>query len=159
MTGGLRAVLREVRHGETSLERELHAVAARHRTDHEVRHTAIDLARWSLMNREALAPWFGDEQVEPEEGSAVLRVVREKASELMGREPPAALLLLHDLRHLYLRASGNAVLWTMVLQAARSSQQTELADAAFLSLARTQRQVTWCKSTIKVLSPQALAAV
>jgi hypothetical protein len=27
------------------------------------------------------------------------------------------------------------------------------------SLARTQRQVTWCKSTIKVLSPQALAAV
>ena len=94
-----------------------------------------------------------------EEGSAVLRVVREKASELMGREPPAALLLLHDLRHLYLQASGNAVLWTMVLQAARSSQQTELADAAFLSLARTQRQVTWCKSTIKVLSPQALAAV
>jgi hypothetical protein len=52
---GIRLVLREFHDSEAEFAFELHVVGERHRTDHEVRHVAVDLARWSLLNRQRLA--------------------------------------------------------------------------------------------------------
>lgn len=163
MTAALRSVLQQVHDGELGLERELHAVAHRHRTDHEVRHVAVDLARWSLMNREALEPVlqrYGKEAgTDAHAGPGAVRAVREKTSELLGRREAPALLLLRDLRHLHLMAESNSVLWTVLGQAAQGSQDSELLDVVTRCHGRTMRQAVWCTSTLKVLAPQALSAV
>jgi hypothetical protein len=40
--------------------------------------------------------------------------VRDKVSEAIGREPQASLLLLVDLREIYMRASGVSVDWELI---------------------------------------------
>ncbi|MCU1593104.1 MAG: hypothetical protein JWO12_496 [Frankiales bacterium] len=162
---GIRLVLREVHEGEQDLEKQLHAVADRHRTDHEVRHVAIDLARWSLLNRQALAPFagrYGDElgrDQHPAVPSGVLSAVRERSAELVGRRSAPGLLLLRDLRELYLLASGNSVLWTMLGQAAQTVKDKDLLGVVTECHDRTMRQAVWCNATIKVLSPQLLTSL
>jgi hypothetical protein len=159
-TPGLRAVLHQLHEGEEDLERQLHVVADRHRTDHEVNHTAINLARWSLQNRTALDPFLeGDAETQPQDGTSVMHAVREKTADLLGRRPETGMLLLEDLRNLYLMASGNAVLWTMVMQAAKNLHHTKLLEVVQECHDRTNRQVTWCNGMVKVLSPQVLSAV
>lgn len=164
MTAALRAVLRQVHEGERELEDELHVVAERHRSDHEVRHTALDLARWSLQNRKDLAPVlerYGDGvDTEPHDpGGDVLRSAREKAAELLGRRPETGAVLLRDLRQLYLLAQGNAVLWTVLGQGAQALKDRELLLIVTQCHDRSNRQATWCLAQIKVTSPQALSAV
>lgn len=162
---GIELVLRQVHDGEAELEKHLHVVADRHRTDHEVRHVAVDLARWSLQNRQALAPLAGrygstlaDDQ-EPSSGATALATLREKSAELLGRRSTPALLLLHDLRELYLMASGNSTYWTMLGQAAQTISDSELLDVVTACHGRTVRQTVWCNAMIKTLSPQALTAL
>ena len=163
MTRSLHAVLREVHAGEVDLEQELHVVADRHRTDHEVRHVAVDLARWSLMNREALEPIlarFGKEaDTDTHAGPGLAQTMREKTAELLGRRDETGLLLLRDLRHLHLMAEGNSVLWTMLGQAAQATKDSELLEIVSTCHERTIRQALWCNSMIKVLTPQVLSAV
>ena len=163
MTASLRAVVHEVHEGEVELEQELHVVADRHRTDHEVRHVAVDLARWSLRNREALAPvlarWDAAPDTHAHAGSPVVHALRERTAELMGRRDEPGLLLLRDLRRLHLMAEGNAVLWTLLSQAAKATQDTELLQLVTPCLDRSSRQAVWCTSTLKVLGPQVLSAV
>lgn len=162
---GIVLFLREVHAGEADLERELHVVAERHRTDHEVRHVAVDLARWSLENRQALAglaDHYGkdlrDDQ-DPQVPARPMAHLREKTAELLGRRPEPGLLLLHDLRHLYLLASGNSVHWTALGQAAQALRDSELLAVVTACHGRTMRQAVWCNATIKALSPQILTAV
>lgn len=56
---------------------------------------------------------------DPEEDSALLSTVREKASELTGRRPEPGLLLLADLRHLHRTAAGVSLDWELLAQARR----------------------------------------
>ena len=163
MTPGMRAVLRELHAGEIDLEQELHVVADRHRTDHEVRHVAVDLARWSLQNRQVLEPVlarFGKEaDTDTHAGSSVVQAMREKTTELLGRREEAGLLLLRDLRHLHLMAEANSVLWTMLGQAAQASQDSQLLGIVTECHDRTVRQAVWANAMIKSLTPQILLAV
>jgi hypothetical protein len=51
--------------------------------------------------------------------SGVLDTVREKGSELVGRRPESGLLLLHDLRELYMLASETSISWVILGQVPR----------------------------------------
>jgi hypothetical protein len=88
--------------------------------------------------------------------SALIGGLREKAAQVLGRRPEPALLLLADLRHLYLSAAGNSLHWTMLAQAALTNHDAELFDVVSECRSRTDRQLHWFESMIKVLSPQAL---
>ena len=161
---GIALFLREVQGGEADLERELREVAERHRADHEVRYVAVDLARWSLENRRALvalADRYGDDLRDAEDPQRTAPRVsdrREPAAELRGRRPEPALLLLFDLRHLYLLASGNSSYWTALAQAAQAARDPELLAVVTACHGRTRRQAVWCNATMKALSPQLLTA-
>ncbi|MFP3581482.1 hypothetical protein SB659_18115 [Arthrobacter sp. SIMBA_036] len=50
--------------------------------------------------------------------------LREKGSELLGRERQAGLLLLRDLREVYLMASGVSTGWKMLAQVAQGIEDT-----------------------------------
>ena len=164
MSAGLWVVLHQLHAGEVDLEKELHVVADRHRTDHEIRHVAVDLAAWSLQNRTDLEPvltrYGTDADTDQHDaGGDLLRAAREKTAELLGRRPETGLLLLRDLRHLYLMAEGNSVLWTVLGQAAKAQQDTELLEVVTACHGRTVRQAKWLNGEIKVHAPQVLSAV
>lgn len=165
MSRAISIVLSQVHDGEIELEKEFHIVADRHRADHEVHHVAVDLARWSLQNRQALAPLadrYADDLADyqaPQAPNHPITAVREKTAELVGRRPEPGLLLLRDLRHLFLLSSGNSVLWTMLGQAAQTNKDEELLEIVTFCHSRTMRQTLWCNGMIKALSPQALTAL
>jgi hypothetical protein len=162
---GIALFLRQVHGGEADLEQELHAVGERHSADHEIRHVTVDLARWSLQNRELLADLSGrygevlSQDLEPQASPRPMARLRELTAELLGRRPEPGLLLLHDLRHLYLLASGNSVLWTALGQGAQAIRDQQLLGVVTACHGRTMRQAIWCNSMVKALSPQVLASL
>lgn len=122
------------------------------------------LDRWSLRNRQRLADLvdaYGDKlshDQDPQDSTSFTERIREKSSEVLGRRPEAG-LLLGDLPHLYLLASGNSALWTMLGQAAQATKDSERLEVVSDCHDRTSRQVTWCNATIKALSPHVLTTL
>src|SRR4051812_41455855 len=96
--------IEELHRSELDLAKHLLHMSDRHKADHEVFHLCRDLARWSQEHVSELARIgrnYGldlDEDA-PDEGP--LAMMRQKASEVLGRHPQPGLLLLADLRHLY----------------------------------------------------------
>ncbi|CAL9606883.1 hypothetical protein [Streptomyces sp. enrichment culture] len=161
---GITLTLRALHHGERHLARHLTAVGERHSTDHEVRHVATDLARWSREHAERLADTAREREVrlvglDGTEPPGVLTALREKAAEAMGHRPEPGLLLLWDLRQLHLAAAGNSLYWEMLAQAAQATRDDTLLALASDCHPQTLRQMRWTNSMIKILSPQVLTAI
>lgn len=161
-------VLRELHESETVLARTLVRVAERHRADHELYHLGRDLARWSgehVREIARVAERYGehldpDVNVEPGEADplGLLDWFREKASELTGRSSSPGLVMLRDLRDLYLKASGVYVDWEMLGQAAQALQHDDLLAVSQRCRRQTLRQVKWANAKIKESSTQVLAS-
>jgi hypothetical protein len=164
MTNGIAATLRALHDGERSLERDLLAVAERHRTEHEVHHVATDLARWSREHTARLAETgrrHGLDLPGPPDDPApgALAALREKTAEALGRRSATGLLLLHDLRDLHLAAARNSLHWVMLAQAAQALRDEELLDLVSSCHPQTLRQMRWTNTVIKEPAPQLLTSV
>lgn len=95
----------------------------------------------------------------PEEGgrrSGVLDTAREKGSEMVGRRPESGLLLLHDLRKLYMLASEASINWVILGQGAQAAKDRELLQATKECHPDTLRALKWTNTKIKETSPQVL---
>ena len=68
----------------------------------------------------------------------------------------AELVMVRDLREVYLRASSVLTDWEMVGQAAQAIVHEHLLDLATRCQAETKRQATWANAKIKESSTQAL---
>ena len=88
--------------------------------------------------------------------SGVLGTVREKGSELVGRRPESGLLLLRDLRELYMLASEASISWVILGQGAQSAKDHELLQATKECHLDTLRTLKWTNTKIKETSPQVL---
>ncbi len=124
---GISTTLRLLHDGERDLEQDLLAAAARHRTDHEFHHVALDVARWSHEHAARLADAGRDHRLDlsgprdtPPSGAPA--ALREKVSQVLGRRPETGLLLLYDLRDLHLAAARNSLHWEMLAQAAQATR-------------------------------------
>jgi hypothetical protein len=84
--------------------------------------------------------------------------VRQKASEVTGRESAPGLLLLADLRHLYREASGTSLDWELLAQGAQGAKQKDLLDLAERCHPQTLRVSRWANAKLKESSPQVLAS-
>lgn len=155
-------VLRDLHEAENDLVKELLKVAERHRVDHDIFHMGRTLAEWSrthVRDLAEIAPRYGqhlDAQAHGELGPVA--ALREKGSELMGRSSDAGLIMLRDLRDLYLRAASVLADWEMVGQAAQSIRDQELQALAERCQKQTARQMKWANSKIKESSTQVLVA-
>lgn len=165
---GIALILRTLHHGERSLERHLLTVAERHRTEHEIYHVALDIARWSREHTARLAEAgeayelnlsAPDEHADPASAPRPLAALREKAAEAIGRRPEPALLLLHDLRELHLAACDNSLHWEMLAQAAQAGDDTALLAVVSACHPQTLRQMRRTNTQIKILAPQALTSL
>jgi hypothetical protein len=120
---------------ETELATQLQIVAERHAAEHDLYHLGHTLAQQSGAHVQQLAPFAEKYGVTPHpegirESPSVISAVRQKSAELMGRSEPAGLLLLRDLRHLYLTAQQAEIAWVILMQAARAIRDAELQPVA-----------------------------
>ena len=157
--GPLLAHLREL---EKALAAELRAAAERHRDEHDVYHQCHTFALQCERHARALEPHatrYGeevDDDLGPGLWSGLLERVRHQTSALVGREPPSGLLLLSDLRALFLAAEEASITWVMAGQAALAARDSQLLETVTECHTETELQVKWLTTRIKVGAPQAL---
>ena len=153
-------VLRDLHHDENELAQALVRLADRHHVDHEVYHLGHDLAEWSTRHvREIanIAAQFGENlDPAPDDSPGVVEQARTWMSDRIGRSPDTELVMVRDLRAVYLQAASVLTDWEMVGQAAQAIAHDELLDLAQKCGAETKRQATWANSKIKESSTQAL---
>jgi hypothetical protein len=156
------AAIKELHRAENELARELLRLSDRHKADHEVFYGARDLARWSQEHVRRLATAGRDHEVDldPEPAGPVdlISLVRQKGSELMGRQQAPGLLLLHDLRKVHIQTAGVSLDWEMLAQTAQAIKDQGLLAVASECHPQTLRQLRWSNALVKQLSPQVLAS-
>ena len=153
--------LRELHRSEHKLALTLSTLAARHKSDHEIHHVALDLASWSedhLRELAAAGTRYGLDLNAAPRTEALTTPVQEKLSELLGRRPEPALMLLMDLRHLHRVAAGVSVDWELLAQGAQAVTDPELLALTQRCHPQTLRQLRWANAMLKVLAPQVLAS-
>lgn len=154
--------LRELHRSEDQLARKLLHASDRHKVDHKIYSVARDLTRWSLEHVRLLARAAEryDTQLEPEPRgqSRVVERLQEKVSETVGREPQASLLLLVDLREVYVLACGVSIDWELVAQAAQGVKDQELVALSKRCHPDTLRQVRWANGKLKESATQILVS-
>lgn len=156
----LAMAMQELHHDENDLAEELLQISDRHKVDHEVFHIARDLARWSQQHVRDLARVARDHGVrldpEPEDEVTMLARLRQKGSELLGRRPEPALVLLADLRRIHRKAAGVALDWDVLAQTAQALQDRELLALSESCRAQTVRQEKWAEAKLKESAAQAM---
>ena len=154
--------IHELHRAENDLAHELLQVSARHKADHEIYHLARDMAVWSQQHVRDLAQAGGryGEELDPEaEGDAGLaKQLREKGSELVGRRGEPGILLLRDLREIYMKASGVSADWELLAQAAQGVKDGELLALTKRCHPETLRQVRWANAKLKEEATQVLVS-
>ncbi|MFF9753163.1 hypothetical protein ACF1FC_10185 [Streptomyces sp. NPDC014344] len=155
-------LLHELHRDENDLAHELLRVSERHKVDHEIHRVARDLARWSQRHVRTLADIgerFGVRlDPDPVDELKTAERLRDRASELVGRKPQVALLLLRDLREVYIKAAGLSVDWEMLGQAAQGLKDTELLATVQSCHPDTLRQMRWANAKLKESSTQVLVS-
>jgi hypothetical protein len=162
MSAGLQYAFRQVHAAEDELVTQLLDLAEQHRTDHEVHHVARDLARWSQQNLRRLADTAShyELQLDPEaDRPSRLRHLPQALSTAIGRRPEPGLLLLEQLRGIYLLASTASLAWEMLAQHAQAKQETDILALTSECHPRTLRHIRWANTMIKTLSPQVLTSL
>jgi len=147
---------------EAALGEELRVVGERHAVDADVYHVAHVLSARCRSQVERLRPYadrYGADEPElPEEGSTVVERLRRLSSDLLGKHEAAGMLLLDDLRDVYLTAHRAELAWVVLLQAARAARDDDLVEAAKAGREEAERRWKWLRTRIKEASPQVLAA-
>ena len=155
-------VLKEMHRSENDLAHHLLVISERHKVDHEIYHLARDLARWSQQHVRDIAAIAGnygqDLDPEPRGEAGLMEALREKGSEMVGRRPETGMLLLRDLRELYLMACGVSADWELLAQAAQGMKDKDLLALAEKCHPQTIRQMKWANGKLKESATQVLVS-
>jgi hypothetical protein len=160
----LALAIRDVARAEEELAQELLKVGERHRADHDVYHLTRQLSRWAqghVVALEQQARRHGgdlDAGDVGRESAGPMAAVREKTAELLGRRPASGLLLLRDLRNIYLLAAEASLNWTLLAQAAQAAKDSELLECTSLCHPETLRTMRWSLTRLKAAAPQVLTS-
>ncbi|NUT71360.1 hypothetical protein [Pseudarthrobacter sp. C4D7] len=155
-------VLEEMHRSENDLAHHLLVVSERHKVDHEIYHLARDLARWSqqhVRDIAHIAKNYGQNlDPEPRSEAGLMETIREKGSGMVGRRPETGMLLLRDLRELYLKACGVSADWELLAQAAQGMKDKNLLALAEKCHPQTIRQMKWANGKLKESATQILVS-
>jgi hypothetical protein len=154
-------LLDDLHDAETDLAHEYRVVAERQAAEQDVYYLCHTLAKQADEHAEhvrGIADKFGKQLSEPgaERLTNVLAGMRHKTSELLGRRPESGLLLLRDLRQLYLMAEEANIHWLALGQVAQAVRDHDLLDEVSDLHKQTLTQIKWLKTRIKEATPQVL---
>jgi hypothetical protein len=154
--------LEELHRSENDLAGQLLAVSDRHKAEHEVFHVARDLAVWSQEHVREIArigrAYGLDLDEEPAGDPSLLQKVRQEVADRLHHRSAPALLLLRDLRSVYMDASGVSVDWELLAQAAQGVRDTDLLELVQRSHPQTLRQARWANAQLKEKATQILVS-
>jgi hypothetical protein len=150
-------------HGRVEeLARTLTKTAERHAADHDVFHVGRVLAGRVESLAGSLEPFIGryrkrqsDHDVE-ETWRTLTEPPRRAESEPMERSSKAGLILLGDLRELYVETSETEIDWIIARQGALVARDGDLERLCRIGIEETRRVAAWLGSRIKETSPQVL---
>jgi hypothetical protein len=153
-------VIERLQTAEIDLAKKLRSTGERDAVEHDVFHLTRNLAKKCEEHVERLRPFAESYEVAVKhEGEAdkegVLEAVRRTASELIGRQP-TGVVLLEDLRGLFLSTQDVAILWLMLKQAAMAKRDSDLLQLCTECETDTIAQAHWLQTRIKEAAPQAL---
>lgn len=160
---GIEYALRQVHRSENLTHHHLLHMAQTHAAEHEIHHVALDIAMWSDENVHLLAEAARDNGVdlgsEADEPNRLGQFARGITSAGAERRAETGLLLLHDLRDLYVRASEASLHWEMLAQIAQAKRNVGLLELTKRCHPQALRQTRWANSMLKTLTPQILASL
>jgi hypothetical protein len=156
-------LLDELHDAETDLAHQYRVVAERQAAEQEVHYLCITMAKQADEHAEhvrRVADKFGKQLSDPgsDRVTNVLAGLRHRASELIGRRPEAGLLLLRDLRELFLMAQEANVHWLALGQVAQAIRYPDLLDEVSDLHKQTLTQIKWLKTKMKESAPQILVS-
>jgi hypothetical protein len=151
----------DVQDAEADLAKELRTIGERHAVEHDLYHLGHTLARQCAEHVERLAP-FADRYGATarngvSESPSLLETLRHKSAELLGRSEMSGMLLLRDLRNLYLTAQEAEIAWVILAQAAQAVRDRELLQVVSLCQEEAEARGKWLRTRIKQSAPQVLA--
>lgn len=154
--------IEQVQDAETDLAAELRTLGERHAVESDVYHVSHLLASRCASQLERLRPharrYGAPEHSEAEDTPAVVERLRRTSSQLMGRQELSGMLLLDDLRDVYLTAHRAELAWLILSQGARAARDPELLAAASEGREEAERRWRWLRTKIQESSPQMLVA-
>jgi hypothetical protein len=153
------AAIEHLHASEGELAQHLRAVAQRHATEHDVYHVGHALSDKCEELVEALAPFataYGQRVGDHDVASALAERVRRTTAAVLGRSERAGILLLRDLRELWVEASETEIDWVIVRQGAMAARDMDLMRTCDIGITQTEGVVRWLKTRIKESSPQIL---
>jgi hypothetical protein len=152
-------VIERLQTAELDLAKKLRSTGERDAVEHDVFHLTRNLAKKCEEHVERLRPFAEryeaalENEGEADKGGVL--AVRRTASELIGRQP-TGVVLLEDLRGLFLSTQDVAILWLMLKQAAMAKRDSDLLQLCTECETDTIAQAHWLQTRIKEASPQAL---
>jgi hypothetical protein len=152
--------IEDVLEAEAALARELRATGERHAAEHDLYHLSHTLARMAADHVQQLTPLateYGADTPEIAESPGLLETLRRAGGRLTSHVEASGLLLLHDLRDLYLAAQHAEIAWTILLQAAKAARDQRLVDVATPCREHAEIRGKWLRTRIKETAPQVLA--
>jgi hypothetical protein len=155
----LKLAIRELHRSERNLAHEFDVVAARHHSDPDIHHLALDMAGWSRHHLRELAEHgrrYGLRLPAGPRTGAKTGFLQSRVSGMLRRRPEPGLLLLADLRRIHRLAAGVSLDWELLAQGAQAGKDEELLGLSSRCHPETLRQMRWANAMLKELSPQVL---
>lgn len=155
-------LLKQLHSAETDLADQFREVGGREAAEQEVYYLCMDLAKQCDNHAAAvrrLGERYGRQISQPFESETLENVMaglRRRGSYMLGRHPASGLLLLRDLRQLFLMAHEVSLLWVAAGQIAQAARDKEMLDTVSALHKETLTQIKWLKTKIRQTSPQVL---
>jgi hypothetical protein len=155
-------LLQQLHESETHLAKEFRRVATREAVEQDVYYLGHRMATMCDSHAEklrAVGERHGADLDPPEDSSAIgklLGSLQHTASEMVGRNPDAGLLLLRDLRELYLMAQEASIHWIALGQVAQAVRDPDLLGLVSELHTETITQIKWLKTKIREATPPIL---
>jgi hypothetical protein len=147
-----RGVLVDLHEAEGELASLLRDVAGRHGDDRALHDECVQLADWSAEHVVRLTELGRTRglNLDPETDSGGALVgVRDWAARLFGGDDQVEMLLVEDMRRIYLTASATQLDWRLLDEIGRSLPDGKLCDAAAEFRPRTERLVAFASGEVQ----------
>jgi hypothetical protein len=153
----------DVHEAEAELAKRLRVTGERHASESDLYHLGHTLARQCAEHLRALAPFAQRYGAKPapddlDASPGLLETLRRKSGEVVGRSEAAGLMLMADLRDLYLAAQHAELAWVVLQQAAKAKRDAELIEVVTRCHEETEMCGKWLRTRIKEAAPQVYAA-
>jgi hypothetical protein len=154
--------IKELHDAEVNLADDFHKVGERHAVEHDLWYGCRTMGRQAESRAEGLrvfADRYGEEIHEPHQSQlmgSMMSHVRRATADMIGRRPGSGLLVLADLRQLYVAAEEANFYWIGLGQVAQATRDEGLLETVEILHRQLVTQIKWLQTHLKETVAQLL---